>query len=151
MRTRAHKNCIGATTFVEVVVAIAVVAIAGGGVLSALGYGFNAISTVRENQRATQILVEKTETIRLYNWDQVNSNGFIPSTFTAVYDPKASSGQQGVTYNGTVSISSFSSGTSYQTNMRVLTVGLTWPSGERTLSRSLLTTIARDGVQNYVW
>jgi hypothetical protein len=119
--------------------------------MSVLGYGFNLTQTLRENQRATQIVLEKLETLRLYNWDQVNSNGFIPSHFTAVYDPQDSL-RPGITYNGQVLLESFPGGQNYHTNMRKVTITLDWANNNgRTQSRSLYTAIARDGVQNYVW
>ena len=97
------------------------------GVFGSFRYGFFTLQLLRENQRATQILLEKVETLRLYRWDQVNStNGFIPATFTEVYDPQGATGAQGVTYNGTLAIANCAVGTSYATNMRQLTVTLNW-------------------------
>src|ERR1043166_2121236 len=77
-----------AGTLVDVLMAIAVIGVMATGLVGSLTYGFFTMGITRENQRATQILLETVETIRLYNWSQVNSNGFIPSTFTGVYDRK---------------------------------------------------------------
>jgi hypothetical protein len=104
-------------------------------------------------------MLEKVETLRLYNWDQVNSNGFIPTNFTDVYDPQASSGRQGVTYTGTLTIADFTNATSgsvstppsYSTNMRQVTLTVNWNTRNINRSRSLTTYIARDGMQNYVY
>ena len=41
----------------------------------AIAQGFAATQVARENLRATQILQEKMETIRLYGWDQINVPG----------------------------------------------------------------------------
>lgn len=138
-------------TLVDVIMAVAILGIMMGGVLGAFRYGFFSLGMVRENQRATQIIMEKMETIRLYSWDQINSNGFVPPTFTDYYDPNAVSGSRGATYNGTATIGDCPIGTSYATNMRRLTVTLNWNTRDIPRTRSLTTYIAKDGIQNYVY
>jgi type II secretory pathway pseudopilin PulG len=139
-------------TIAEVVIAIMVVAIGAAGLMSCFGYGFRAIGQIRENQRATQIMVEKAETLRLYSWDQVNTSGFIPSTFVATYDgDHAASNYTGTIYYGTVAIRNFPYNTSYKDKMRMLDLTLRWTSQNITRTRSLTTYIAEDGIQNYVY
>jgi type II secretory pathway pseudopilin PulG len=138
-------------TLVDVVVAVAVLGIMTGAIFGSFRYGLFTLELVRENQRATQIILEKIETIRLYNWDQINSNGFIPATFTNVYDPQAISTAQGTTYNGTTTVADCPIGTSYAANMKVLTVSLSWNSGGIPHTRTVATYIAKDGLQNYVY
>ena len=139
-------------TIAEVVIAIMVVAIGAAGLMSCFGYGFRAIGQIRENQRATQIMVEKAETLRLYSWDQVNTSGFIPSTFIATYDgDSAASNYSGTIYYGTVAIRNFPYNTSYKGKMRMLDLTLRWNSQNITRTRSLTTYIAEDGIQNYVY
>src|SRR5437868_15511923 len=99
----AKRNAQNAFTLVEVVMASG---LAGIVVISAMAGFSNAFSTLeldRENSRATQILLEKTEMLRLYNWDQIignDTNTFVPATFTAPYYPNGTDG--GFTYTGTV-------------------------------------------------
>ncbi|HHY84495.1 MAG TPA: hypothetical protein GYA07_03005 [Verrucomicrobia bacterium] len=154
MKLRCRKWLEAGSTLAEVSVAIAVLAITGGALIGAFNYGFFSMQMTRENQRATQIMLEKAETIRLYRWDQVNTPGFIPATFEDVYDPQAPVGSQGVTYYGTLSITNppFAA-TSYSSNLRQLTITLTWTnsSGGIVRTRSLATLIAKDGMQNYVY
>ena len=138
-------------TLVDVIMAVAILGIMMGGILGAFRYGFFSLGMVRENQRATQIILEKMETIRLYSWDQINSNGFVPPTFTDYYDPNAVSGSRGATFNGTATVGACPIGTSYATNMRQLTVTLNWTTGDIPRTRSLTTYIAKDGIQNYVY
>ncbi len=147
-----RKRSESGTTLTEVVIATAVLAISVAGILTAVFSGFFIVGRVRENQRATQIILEKVETIRLYSWSQINSNGFIPATFSETYDPQAATGAKGITYNGTFTISPFPYTTGYQDDMRQITVSLSW-TGERnmTRTRSFTTFIAKDGVQNYVY
>jgi len=137
---------------VDVIAATFILAVMAVGLMGSFSYGFFVMRLVRENQRATQILLEKVETIRLYRWDQVLAPGFVPTKFTDVYDPQAPSGQQGIIYHGTVSVNPYPIATSYQGNMRQLVVTLTWTSTRNyTRSRTMTTYVAKDGLQNYVY
>ena len=64
---------------------------------------------MRENLRATQILQERMEPIRLYNWDQINTANFIPASFTeAFYSTNANNAANAgdFVYTGTVAVAS---------------------------------------------
>jgi hypothetical protein len=130
---------------------VAIIGIMSAGLVGSLTYGFFTMGTTRENQRATQILLETTETIRLYNWDQVNSNGFIPPTFVSVYDPQAPTGQQGITYYGSIQTNQPSIGASISSNMMSMTIALNWTNRGIPHHRTNVTYIAKDGLQNYVY
>jgi type II secretory pathway pseudopilin PulG len=140
-------------TLVDVIMSIAVLGVMAGGILGSFRYGFFTLQLLRENQRATQILLEKVETLRLYSWDQVNTPGFIPSNLpTEYYDPQAPVGSQGAVYQGTITApSSVPFTTSYSANLRQLTLTLTWTTRNIQHNRSLITYIAKDGIQNYVY
>jgi type II secretory pathway pseudopilin PulG len=151
MRIRCPEKSEKGFTLVDVVMAIALLGVMAGGIFGSFRYGFFALQLLRENQRATQILLEKVETIRLYNWDQVTSSVFIPATFTDVYDPQGGTNSSGTTYTGTLAISPCPNVPSYFTNMRQLTITLSWTTGTVPHTRSLTTYIAKDGLQNYVY
>ena len=138
-------------TLIEALVAMAMVSVVFLSLYSALTSGFGAAQVARENLRATQILAEKMETIRLYTFDQINSNGFIPTSFTAPYYPLGQAGNQGITYTGTVSIISGPNDVSYRDNLKQITITATWSSGNVQHSRQMTTYVARDGLQNYVY
>jgi prepilin-type N-terminal cleavage/methylation domain-containing protein len=155
MKIHLKKQSEAGLSLVEVIIAIAILGVMAGGILGSFRYGFFLMQMVRENQRATQILLEKVETLRLYSWTQVNSNGFIPSTFTDVYDPQGATNGKGTVYSGTLTVSPISSATlsgcSYYTNMRQITITLQWTTRTIPRTRTLTTYIARDGLQNYVY
>ncbi len=151
MRIRCTRGGTKGTTLVEVVLAICLLGVIAAGLMGSFAYGFFVMKVVRENQRATQILLEKVETIRLYSWDQVLTPGFVPSTFPDVFDPQGPPGHQGISYQGSVSVEPFPFNTSYKDNMRQLVVTLTWTSSGITRSRKFSTFIAKDGLQNYVY
>ena len=74
--------------------------------------GFYSVRLARENLRATEILLDKMEAVRVCTWDQINSNGFILPAFTALYCPATPSSSpgggthsvetNGLVYNGTI-------------------------------------------------
>src|SRR6266550_6085100 len=100
---RRAKAGSGAFTLMEVLVAVAIIGIQFVALYLGMTQGFGIVQVSRENLRATQILQEKMETIRLYTWDQITNNGFIPPTFTAAFYPAGSqtNNNQGATYQGT--------------------------------------------------
>jgi type II secretory pathway pseudopilin PulG len=153
MRTIANKNSERGVMLPETMVAVGVLGISIAGVLTAISTGFLIVERVRENQRATQVMLEKLETLRLYNWSQINSDGFIPKTFTAKYDPLADENYKGITYQGTLTIAPFPhTSATYSDQMRQVTVTLSWVSKlNLQRSRTFVTFIAEDGLQNYVY
>ncbi len=154
MRTDVPKSrlaSIKAFTLSEVVISILIINIGAAGLMGCFKYAYFVTGLARENQRATQVMLERTEAIRLCSWDQVRSNGFIPTSFTDYFDPSAPSGSRGIVYNGTVAITAFPFNTSYKDNMRQLTLTLQWKSGAIDRSRTNVTYIAKDGIQNYVF
>jgi len=155
MKVRVGRKLLEAGTLIEVVLATVILSILAGGIMGSVNYGLFSMRLTRENQRATQVLLEKTEAIRLYNWDQVTNNGFIPTNFTAYYDPQ-NTNVPGVVYTGTMTIAPvvFSPGPapSYSANIRQVAVTLNWCTfGTINHTRTLTTYIAMDGIQNYVY
>ena len=118
-------------------------------ILSGIMTGTFTMRMARENLRATQIMLEKTETIRLYSWDQINTAGFIPTAFTAPYDPNSTN--SGITYQGRMTITPCPLSTTFSNDMRAITVTLNWTTGSLNRSRSFTTYIARNGLQNYIY
>jgi Tfp pilus assembly protein PilV len=137
-------------TLIDVLFSMMVI---GGLVLSlyaAITWAFSVVRIARENLRATQVMAEKMETIRLYNWDQVTSNGFIPPTFHVAYYP-AGSGSTGIIYNGTMTITNCPLTNTYQVDMRKVTVTINWKSGNLARTRTWDTYVSRYGLQNYIY
>ena len=137
-----------AFTILEVVVAMILILMLVIAIYGAISSGMTTIRMSRENLRATQILLEKTEALRLYNWDQLNS-AFIPPKFTANYN--VSGTNTGILYQGTVEIGPANTGTTYDNEMRSVTVRLNWVTGKIARSRELSTYVCQSGLQNYVY
>lgn len=151
LRARGHDHR-GQAGFslTEVTVGLGVIGTCIAALFSGFTTGFFTMRMARENLRATQILLQKTETLRLYSWDQINDPTFIPPTFTERYDPNALV-DKGVTYNGTLRIDSCPISSSYSNDMRMVTVTLNWQTGSINRNRSFTTYVARNGLQSYVY
>src|SRR5712671_5311688 len=141
-----------AFTLMEVMVAVAIIGIEFVSLYLGMTQGFGIVQIARENLRAAQILQEKMETIRLYTWSQVNSNGFIPTNFQATFYPAGSQTNQGVVYQGTVTISDspISSTTGYNTDLKLVRVQLNWTSGNVLRQREMRTMVSHYGLHNYI-
>ena len=150
-KPRHHKACRReAFTIVEVVVALALIALLVVAVYSAIASGIGTVRMARENLRATQILLEKTEVIRLYHWDQLKA-GFVPVQFVANYDTTSASTNTGILYYGTVQIAPAVTGTTYADDMREVTVTVNWKTGSLNRTRQMKTYVCKSGIQNYVY
>lgn len=146
------SNRRNAFTLVESVFALAMAVIMFGALYTGLAFGFSMIKSARENSRATQIMVEKMETIRLYTWSQITNPGFVPTEkFTVPYYAVGPSNNTGLLYTGQISIADCQLGTSYANNMKKITIQLNWQQGETNRSRSMTSYVTRNGLQNYVW
>lgn len=136
----------------EILVSMGVSALLFISLYAGFSSGWMVTEVARENLRATQIMVEKMETIRLYNWAQINSNGFIPPVFVDTYYPyTTNTSYKGLSYTGTVSITAAPISASYSNNMRLMTMDLRWTSGNIERHRRMQTLISRYGLQTYVY
>jgi hypothetical protein len=144
-----------AFSLVEIAVCVGIMSVIFVSLYGGIASGFGLVNLARENLRANQIIIEKMETIRLYNWDQINSNGFIPPTFTAQFFPPAStstnSAGAGLTYYGILTLTNAPVSAAYATNMLMVTVSLTWTNGNLPRTRELQTLVSKNGMQNYIY
>jgi hypothetical protein len=146
---------------VEVIVSVFVVSIMLISLYGGFTAGFAVVKLSRENLRATQIMVQKMETVRLYNWGQVNNtNKYVTPGFIERYFPEGTNtGNAGTLYRGFVSTSVPSNvPAAYKNNMRAVTVTLFWTNYSRkpftngvVRTRQMQTFVARYGMQNYIY
>ncbi len=143
-----------ASTLVEMMIGVALLAIVTISLFGGMSSGFAVTESSRENLRATQIILERMEGLRLFNWNQLVYSNWIPRDFTSSYYPMTKSGESsGITYYGQMTINpvNLDPVASYSTNMRAVTVTLRWTAAGVPRSRSLTTYVSRDGIQNYVY
>jgi len=139
-----------AFSLVEALVAILVLGISFVSLFAAFSTGFSAVEVSRENLRATQVLLEKLETIRLYSWTQINQAGFIPSTFTAPFNPSTNA-TGGFTFDGTLTITNSPVSEAYSGDLKMVTVQVNWTSARISRKASMSTLVSRYGLQNYIY
>jgi len=112
--------------------------------------GFSMVRVSRENLRATQIIVQRMEAIRLSPYKLLQDPASYPTNFTDYYcaNGKTNGAAYTVTYNWAPGPSSLPP--SYRTNVLLVTVGASWTSGNVQRTRSMQTYVARYGIQPYV-
>src|SRR6266513_1570575 len=146
--TRHH-----AFTLMEVLVVVGIIGFEFVTRYLGMTQGFGIVQVARENLRATQILQEKMETIRLYTWDQITNAGFIPPTFTAPFFPTGQT-NQGVNFEGTMTISDVPSplsNASYASDLKLVVVQVNWTSGNVQRKRDMRTLVSHYGLHNYIY
>jgi len=141
-----------AFTLVDALFAMAVAGVMFLALYAGLAFGFRIIKMSRENTRATQIMLEKMETIRLYKWEQVTNTGFIPTNTFLVPYYSIGGTNTSLMYTGRVSIQPSGLPWTYADDMRRVTVRIDWSSmGGTNRTRTMTTFVTRNGMQSYVY
>jgi len=145
-----------AATLAEVMVAIAVMAILFVSLFAGFSFGFNVIKSTREDLRATQIMMQKIEGLRLCTWSELTNQ--CPFNFSEMYATLSGTNYSATTYNGTVTISQNNNlPLAYRGYVELITVTVTWKTsrGDRQAplvhTRSIQTQAAYYGLQNYLY
>lgn len=131
-------------------VATLIVGIMFTGLYAGISQGMSVINSARQNLRATQIMADTMEVLRLYTWEQVNSNGFIPSTVYVPFFPD-STNSSSLRVKADITISDSGFRQPYSNNVKKITVDLSWTNSAGLQKRSMSTYVARNGLQNYVY
>lgn len=151
----------GAYTLVEVAIAVAIFGITFVSLYAGMSGGFAVTQLARENLRATQIILERMEGIRLYNWNQLTVSNtvypnYLPTKFTSYYYPLATNGEsKGIPFYGTMVITNanLSPSATYggTDRMRKITVTVTWTNSNVQRTRTMSTYQSKNGMQNYIF
>ena len=125
------------------VLGITITALFGG-----FSFGFNTIKLSQEEVRADQILVQKLESIRVYDWAKF-TNGYINVTnFATPYS--TTNAAHGVSYTGQVSVTPFvATGESYSNTLRRVTATIGWFSEGMPHTRTMTTLVSSNGLLTY--
>ena len=141
-------------SLVEVMIGSAIVGIFFLSFFAMTGTGFNMVKSSRENLRATQIMLNRVEGVRLFNWDQLTDTNLLPTTFAENYDPTSTNGSLGTLYSGTLTVTTPTmtpTNTYSASGVKQITVSLSWNSGGMNHTRTMSTYVSRYGAQNYVF
>src|SRR2546430_7029142 len=147
-RTDALRH---AYTVMEVLLAVAVAGVVFVTLYVGMPQGFAIVKTGRENLRATQILEEKMEIIRLYTWPQINTAGFIPQSFTNYFYPEGTQNTLRTAYIGTVRLSPSGFTEAYSNDLQLVTVTVNWQSGNVQRTRTMYTYVSQYGLHDYIY
>jgi type II secretory pathway pseudopilin PulG len=154
IRRQEHSLGIRAFSLVDVVVAMCLIGITLVGMLGGLSLVLSSVQWAREQARATQLMEEKLDTLRLYSWDQLNTPGFITTNFVATYTTLSngtSNEAGGLTYSGNIIFDTPPLSESYSNELKQVTVDLQWTSGGRLRRTQMSTFVARYGMQTYIY
>jgi prepilin-type N-terminal cleavage/methylation domain-containing protein len=137
-----------AFTLLEVMIGVVLMGVMFVSLYVGFTTGFGIIQLARENLRATQILQEKTETLRLLTWEQLSQ---MKVEMAEPFYSADSSLESGLTYDLIVSIPSASPVTDavYAPDIRQVTVEARWTSGGVERRRSMTTYASRYGLHRY--
>lgn len=175
-RTNQLKIQAAAFTLVEVLVGVALLGVVVTALYSGMTYGLARTAITREEMRATQVMLEKMEQLRLYTWAQVNSNYdpddpedptdpfdpedphdvadeptefLIPAKFSEPFAPGLTNSEH-LQYYGTFSITNVPMTEAYSNLLRLVTVSVTWTNGTTVKTRSMQTFFAKYGMQTNI-
>ena len=155
---KTKRTFCAAFSLVEVIMSVVVLAVMLISLFGGFSAGFAVVQLARENLRATQILVQRTEDVRLFSWAQVTNSTFFKTNFTDWYNPSGTNNRTaGAVYKGVVNVSIPAEMPGvYKDNMRAVTLTLFWTNyvhgttNKIVRNRQMKTYVARFGVQNYV-
>jgi Tfp pilus assembly protein PilE len=148
-QSKAARAC-GGFTLVEAVFAVLASAVMLIALYASFTTGFSILKVTREDLRATQIILDRMEKVRLLPYSQLGNPSVYPASTIETNGPG------GVAYTVT-----FTTATNlvsmppdiqggYRSKISLVTVKVSWKSGNVLRERSMQTYVARSGIQSYV-
>ncbi|HKQ40442.1 MAG TPA: hypothetical protein VJ063_20395 [Verrucomicrobiae bacterium] len=113
-----------------------------------------SVQLSRENLRATQIMTETLDTIRLYGWKKINPIYIqtVPTLPLYVDDPsKAGNDASTRVFTREITLEPAPIAEPYGVDMQVVTVKLTWQTGKLKRTRTMSTMVSKYGLNRYVY
>lgn len=131
---------------------------------SAYSNGYAILRIARDNERANQILTQKTEEIRMLTWPELSN---CPASFKTYYNQIATNsitGTNGISgtnfgtlYFGTLAFgfpTNIPSSAAYRTNIHLITISLIWTNMVNNKAvphaQEMQTLLAQQGMETYV-
>jgi hypothetical protein len=117
-----------------------------------------SVQLSRENLRATQIMAEKLDTLRLYGWKKIieedpfyMQRGVVDAPVYSDDPSKAGNDATARAFDTEILIEPAPFTEAYAVDMRMVTVKLTWDTGKMKRTRSMSTLISKHGLFKYVY
>lgn len=154
-QSQAHRSEL-AFTMIELLVSVTIVLIIFVTIFGCMTMGFTVTQLSRENLRATQIMLDKMEGVRLYKWDDLTNASFLRSGFSNWFFETnnigfANATGNGVQYTGQVLVTATPLTTTYSNSIRQVVVTVNWTSLNTPHQRSMMTYVSQMGAQNYIY
>src|SRR6266581_4730696 len=152
LSSRFGKSSAAAFTLAEAMISVMVGAVMLTALYSSFTFGYGAVKLAREDLRATQILLQRMETLRLTSFAAIQ-NG----TLTEYYDPTGITNAQGSVYTITITTNAPTASDMpvqpvyYMKKMLKVTATATWTNGNQLRTRSLQNYASQGGIQSYVY
>ena len=150
---RYARRTEAAFTLVESMVALMVAAVMFTALYSGFIFSYAALKLDREDLRATQILLQRMETLRLTSFSAIQGG-----TLTEYYDPNGQTNSSyGAAYTVTITTNAPTSTDMpvqpvyYMSKMLKITATATWTNANQLRTRSLQTYASQGGIQNYIY
>ena len=147
------KELARAFTLAEAMISVMVGAVMLTALYSSFTFGYGAVKLAREDLRATQMLLQRMETLRLTSFSAIK-NG----TMTEYFDPNgATNGSSGAVYSITITTNAPTASDMpvqpvyYMKKMLKITATATWTNGNQLRTRSLQTYATQGGIQSYIY
>jgi len=140
-------------TLIETIVAVMVAGIMLPTLYAGFASGFSLVQMTRENLRATQIIVQRMEAVRLASYKTLQDPASFPTNSVEYYSPSSQTNGSGgtaytVTYNWVTPVPNMPF--AYRSNLAVVTITAAWNSGKIQHTRSMQSYVAKNGIQRYV-
>ena len=149
-----RQRSAGAFTLVEVLMGLSIMGVMFVSLYSGISYGYALTNNTRQDERATQILAERMEIVRLLSWDQItNTSGYLPQAFADTYyaNNVTNTPSGPVIYSGTVTVTLPATGETYSNDLRQIQIAVTWTTGALTHRRQMSTVVSPYGLQKYMY
>ena len=142
-----------AFTLVECIVGLLVAAVVLTALYSSFIFAYGALKLDREDLRATQILLQRMETLRLTSFSAIQGG-----SLTEYYDPNGKTNSSyGAAYTVTIATNAPTSTDMpvqpvyYMNKMLKVTATATWTNANKVCTRSLQTYASQAGMQSYIY
>jgi len=155
-----------AFSLVEALVGTMVIGVLFITMYSGISMSFGVIMSARENLRATQIMLDRTEEFRIYKYSFVTNPGSYPSTWSEPYFPtnqnygvsdlntatNLNNNTGGFLYYGTLTVSQNTTftDTAYMGDLMMIKVELRW-TNTAPRYRTMSTIYSHYGMQGYLY
>ena len=152
MQVKWQTKNVNAFTLIEALVSMFIIGTTFVSIYGGISLGLTSAAWTREQLRASEIIEEKIEFLRLCNWDQINSVKFIPAKFEEPFSKESDQLSPQMFYKGVVDIKRLP-GTfveSYRDNLREVTITVSWNQGGEIRTYQATTFLSKNGLQNYI-